>query len=553
MIATMAKLLRALSPDESRMTAYLLSGRVGPSFSAPEFGLAQKLVEQAIAQACEAPVARIARMVGASGDLGSVAAALIDWHGSRPSVADVFNSLVAIAAAHGDGAQKAKIHELVRLLSRVCPVEGKYVVRTILGTHRIGVAEKTFLHALAEAFGEPVRDRTLLEQAYNCLSDLGEVAYRAARYGPASLQRVKPLIGVPVRMMLASRVADLDDVPNHLKGELFAEYKYDGERTQIHKNAHGRIAIFSRRLENITGQYPEIVAHVQRNLHARTAIIEGEAVAVDRRTKKMLPFQVVMRRKRKHDIERLQKEIPVAVFLFDCLYLDGTSLLSAPLSKRKNLLMKHMKTDAVTCIGTFIRTDEMSAVERYFHDAVARGAEGVVIKGASTRYEAGERGWSWIKFKREYQKDLADTFDVVIVGALYGKGSRAGSYGSILVAAYDPKTNKYYSFTKVGAGLDARLLARLPKMMAPYVIPRKHRLLETTMKMNVWFEPAKVIEIMGADLTVSPVHTVARDKVKSGGIALRFPRFVRMRDDKSPEQTTSVPEIWRMYRSGRAK
>src|SRR6516165_8503693 len=258
----------------------------------------------------------------------------------------------------------------------------------------------------------------------------------------------------------------------------FVEYKYDGERVQIHKDVRGRMTIFSRRLENITHQYPEVIAHVCKNLNAKTAILEGEVVAINPKTRNLLPFQIVMQRKRKHNIEHYQKEVPVALFLFDILVLNGRDLLSTPLSNRKQLLIKHIDTDASVRIGTFIRTEEMSEAERYFHEAVSQGAEGVVIKGVASPYQAGHRGWHWIKFKKEYEKGLADTFDVVIIGALYGKGARAGTFGSVLVAAFDPTTNKYYSFTKVGAGLTEELLRRLPSLLKPYQIPAKHRLVD---------------------------------------------------------------------------
>lgn len=188
-------------------------------------------------------------------------------------------------------------------------------------------------------------------------------------------------------------------------------------------------------------------------------------------------------------------------------------------------------------------------VERYFREAVAYGAEGVVIKAATGPYQAGKRGWLRIKFKREYQKQVADTFDLVVVGAPRGKGYRAGTYGSLLLASFDPATNKYYTLTKVGAGFSDQLLRSLPKVLTPYVVREKHRLVETGMRANVWFEPVNVVEIAGTELTVSPVHTVARRLLKRGGLALRFPRFVRIRDDKAAEQATSVGEIYDIYRS----
>ena len=547
MIEILARFLPKLSPQQIRIAAYLLSGKVGPSFSTPEFGMAEKLVTRAVSLAFGVPLAHIMRLAVKSGDMGAVAEQFAETRGKSLQIADVFDFLTQIANTTGSGAQKSKIRKLAALLQRATAEEAKYIVRTVLGIHRIGVAEATFLRGLSKAFGGSKKETIDLDRAYNILSDLGEVAFRAAHSGLRSLGRVEPKLGVPIRMMLATRVEDLAEVPLHLKGEMFVEYKYDGERAQIHKDSGGDMRIFSRRLEDITYQYPEVIAHAQKGLKARTAIIEGEVVAVDRKTKMLLPFQIVMKRKRKHEIKRYQKEVPVAIFLFDILYLNGRNVLSTPLSDRKRLLKEHMKVDSVVNIGTFIRTQKITDAERYFNEATSRGAEGVVIKAALSPYQAGHRGWGWIKFKKEYKRELADTFDVVIVGALHGRGSRAGSYGSVLAAAFDPKTNKYYSFTKVGAGLTERLVTDLPGMLKPYVIPRKHRLVETSMEMDVWFEPAKVIEISGADLTISPVHTVARDKVKKGGIALRFPRLLRLRDDKTAQQATSVQELWEMY------
>lgn len=547
MIEILARFLPKLSPQEARMIAYLLSGKVGPSFSAPEFGMAEKMIVRAIAQAFDVPATRVTSLVVKLGDLGAVAERLSLRRGVGLAIADVFEHLAQIATTSGIGSQQGKIDRLARLLQRTGALEARYIIRAISGTHRIGVAEMTFLHALTRAVGGTKRDKPVLEHAYNVLSDLGEVAFRALSGGLTSLKRVAPKPSIPVRMMLATRVEDLDEVPLHLTGPLFVEYKYDGERVQIHKGAHDEMRMFSRRLEEITHQYPEVLTRLRKNLTARSAIIEGEVVAIDPKTKHLLPFQVVMQRKRKLKIERYQKQVPVAFFAFDLLYLNGKSLLQTPLSERKRLLAAHLNSDAKAQIGDFVQTDVMSDAERYFHQAIARGAEGVVIKGAASPYQAGHRGWYWIKFKKEYEKELADTFDLAIVGALYGKGYRAGSYGSVLAAAFDPKTNKYYSLTKVGAGITDALLRTLPKMLKPYVIPHKHRLVETNMKMDMWFEPVLVIEISGADLTVSPVHTVAQNKLKKGGIALRFPRLLRIRPDKTAEQATTVQEIWNMY------
>ncbi len=547
MTSMLARFLPALSPEEVRMTAYFLAGRIGPSFSAPEIGIGQVSAARAVAESSGQGIANVRKLIAATGDVGTAAETLITRRSCGLMIGQVFRAIKAIAYAKGSGAQQAKVKRLAELLSRASGLEAKYIVRTVLGTYRIGVAEMTFLSGLAQAFAGKRDQKTVLENAYNVLSDLGEVAYRAARYGVAALKQARPVPGIPVRMMLATRVEDLDEVPLHIPGEMFVEFKYDGERIQIHKNTRGEIYAFSRRLENITHQYPEVIVDIRAALKATTAIVEGEVVAIDRQTGKLQPFQLLMRRKRKYGIERYQREIPVALFLFDLLSLNGKNLLAAPLVERKELLAKHLKSSRTAHIGTFIRSSDMTDAKRYFHEAIKQGAEGIVIKGAASPYQAAHRGWHWIKFKREYEKQLADTFDVVVVGALYGKGARAGTFGSILVAAFDPKTNRHYSFTKVGAGFTEKMLHHMSSSLKPYQRPSKHRLVDADMAMDIWLDPVKVIEIRGADLTISPVHTVASTGSKSGGIAIRFPRFLRLRDDKEPEQATTVREIWQMY------
>ena len=372
-----------------------------------------------------------------------------------------------------------------------------------------------------------------------------------ARSGLAGIRRVVPAPGRPVRMMLASRVQDLDEVPTHMRGQMFIEYKY--ERVKIHRDGKGNVHAFSRRLERITHQYPEIVDAVLKSGVPRNTILEGEIVAFDLKTEHLLPFQTFMQRRRKHNVSINVKKVPIALFAFDLLRVKNRNLLGEPLSRRRKLLESCVKPSRLIRWSQYNVGSNMAVIESSFHKALAFGAEGVVIKAAGGPYQAGKRGWLWIKFKREYQKQLADTFDLVVVGAIRGKGYRAGSYRSLLHASFDPATNLYYSLTKVGAGFSDKTLRSFPELFRPYVIRDKHRLVETRMAADVWFEPVKVVEVAGADLTVSPVHTVAQSLVRRGGLALRFPRFIRFRDDKTAEQATSVREIYDMYRTATQK
>jgi DNA ligase-1 len=550
LVTVLATFLSRLSPDEARAVAYLLRGEVAAPFESLEIGMAERMALRAVAEVYGTSEQRLEKLLAKAGDLGTAAQSLAGGkRGRRITIVDMFGQLQKIARISGKGSQQQKSARLAQLLSGASGIEAKYILRSVLGTHRIGVADMTFLRALAKAYTGNTENRRSAEAAYNVLSDLGEVSRRMARSGLTGLKRLAPVPGTPVRMMLASRVQNLDDVARHLRGEMFVEFKYDGERMQIHVDEKRRLHAFSRRLERIRHQYPEIVAALAKSSVPNNTIIEGEIVAFDAKTNHLLPFQRLMQRRRKHEIQAYIKKVPIAFFVFDLLLLKNRNLLGELLSVRRRLLEKCIKPSRLIRLSRYTVSTSVAGIERIFREALACGAEGVVIKAASGPYQAGKRGWLWIKFKREYQKQLADTFDLVVVGAFHGKGYRAGSYGSLLLASFDPATNKYYTLTKVGAGFSDQVLRSLPKILKPYVIREKHRLVETRMKADAWFEPVKVVEIAGAEFTVSPVHTVAHHLLKRGGLALRFPRFVRFRDDKTAEQATSVREIYDIYRS----
>jgi DNA ligase 1 len=494
---------------------------------------------------------RLKKLLAKAGDLGTAAQSLAGGKRGHPiTILSVFGQLRKIARISGKNSQQKKCARLTKLLSGASGIEAKYILRTVLGAHRIGVADMTFLRALAKAYTGSTENRRSIEAAYNVLSDLGEVSRRMARSGMTGLKQTAPVPGTPVRMMLASRVQSLDDVGRHLRGEMFVEFKYDGERVQIHVDGKRRPHAFSRRLERITHQYPEIVEALVKSSVPNNTIIEGEIVALDAKTNRLLPFQTLMQRRRKREVDSYVQKVPIALFVFDLLLVKNRNLLGEPLSVRRSLLENYIKPSRLICLSKYTLSASIARIERCFREALTSGAEGVVIKAATGPYQAGKRGWLWIKFKREYQKQLADTFDLVVVGALHGKGHRTGSYGSLLLASFDPATNKYYTLTRVGAGFSDQLLWSLPNLLKPYVIREKHRLVETKVRADVWFEPVKVVEIAGAELTVSPVHTVADHLLKRGGLSLRFPRFVRFRDDKTAEQATSVREIYNIYRFG---
>ncbi len=550
MIDILADFFPKISPEEAKISAYLLRGEIAPPYEGVEMGLANKMVIRAIALSQGETSSKIEDLCNKRGDLGLVVEDLrLNEKGKGLKIKEIFERLKAIADLSGGGSQEKKINSLAELLSKSSGREGKYIVRTILGILRLGVGEMTFLYGLAKAFSGNKKNKELLEYAFNVLSDLGEVAYAVSKFGIKKILEIEPKVGVPIRMMLSSRVDALEEIKKHIAGKVSVEDKYDGERIQAHIKKDGEIVLFSRRQENITHQYPDVIESLKKSFHGKEVIIEGEVVPFDENHKKSMPFQVLMSRRRKHGIEEYAKKIPVRYFLFDLLYLDNKNFLKETLEKRKNTLKRHFNKTKSIDFAEYVITDELSVIEKRFGDSIKRGNEGIMVKDYSGIYQAGTRGWLWIKFKKEYKEELADTFDLVAVGALYGTGRRARTYGSLLAAAFDPKTNKYYSFTKVGTGLTDEVLAQLPKMFEKYKLKKKHKLVETEMKVDVWFEPKIVMEVSGAEITVSPVHPVAKDKIKRGGLALRFPIFLRWRKNKSAEEATTVEEIYDLYKN----
>ena len=546
----LAKFLKETTPQEAKITAYLLQGKLGPSFKAPEFGLARKMIQRAIWARKTVSSQELESWFAELGDWGKVAEKVREKEGGEGKgleIEEVFQRLERIALVSGPGSQEEKLRLLNELLSDLYPLEARYVIRTVLGTLRLGVGDMTFLYALSLAKTGVPDYKEKLEKAFNLLSDLGEVARVFFEEGIEAIEKIKPKAGWPIVMMAAQRIQDLEELPEHIPGEVLAEYKYDGERVQAHRTKEGEVVLFSRRHENITHQYPEIVKTLKENFPEKELIIEGEAVAVDPKTQKLLPFQTLMRRRRKYEVHLFAKEIPVKFFVFDILLWEGESLLEKPLKERLELLKEKVPEVGVIQNPIRLTTEDLGELEEFFRKAVEEGAEGLMLKNLEGIYRAGARGWLWIKYKKDYTEELSDTFDLVVVGALWGRGKRAGTYGSLLLASFDPETNKFYSFTKVGAGFTDEDLANLRKILDPYRIDQKHHLVETEMEMEVWFEPVKVMEVRGAEITISPVHTVAKDKIKEGGLALRFPRFVRWREDKDPQQTTTPQEIYQIY------
>jgi DNA ligase-1 len=350
--------------------------------------------------------------------------------------------------------------------------------------------------------------------------------------------------------MAAQRLSSTEEVLAKLGGTCSAEYKYDGIRVQAHRTADGTIELFTRRMERVATQFPDVVALLDAGLHPREAILEGEVVAFDPVSAELRPFHEVIYRRRKHGIAEAVDDVPVSVFCFDLLYADGEDLTRLAYADRRERLAAAVTTSDRLRLTTASPASDVPTLEAMFQQAVADGCEGLVCKSPGAPYQAGARGWSWIKLKRDYRTELSDTMDLVVVGALYGRGRRTGVYGALLLAAYDDTADVFHTVTRCGAGFSDADLAALPGRLAPLARAERPARVVAQRHPDVWFEPGLVLEILAAELTPSPNYTAGREAADGSGLALRFPRFTgRWRDDKAPEDATTTAELRQLYRA----
>jgi len=564
MTALLVQLFRKTPAEVIDKVVYLMQGKLYPDWMGmPELGIGERLIIRAISMATGFSDSVVEKEFKRLGDLGKAAeilkakkrqAALTAFFGIgvvKPlTVTRVYSTLDKIAKTSGPGSIDLKVKLLGGLLQDATAEEAKYLVRIVEGRLRLGVAEATMMDALAIVYGKTKLARPVIERAYNLCSDLGYVAKVLAEKGVEALKTMTVTVGRPIRPMLAERLSSPREILMKTGGKVLAEYKYDGERAQIHKKGD-RIWIFSRRLENITHQYPDVQDFARKHIKANEAIVEGEIVCIDPDTGELRPFQELMRRRRKHDIHVAMKEYPVSVFLFDLLYADGVDYTQKPIIERREKLKSIIEESDRFRLAEAIVTDNPDEIEEFFLKAIESGCEGIVAKAIHQNaiYQAGARGWLWIKYKRDYKSEMMDTVDLVAIGAFHGKGRRAGTYGALLMAAYDPEADMFRTVCKVGSGFTDEVLEKLPEMFKDLIIDHKHPRVDSKMEADIWFVPQIVAEVIGAEITLSPIHTCYWGKVKPGaGLAIRFPRFIRWRPDKGPEDATTVHEILEMYR-----
>lgn len=561
-IEIFSEVLKLAEPSELAKIMALTIGKLHPDWKGePEIGIAEKMAIQVLATAASVSESNVSKKLEKLGDIGLAAETLLSesaqasLFAEEPTVEYVYNALDETSKMVGSGSSKLKISKLSGLLTEVSPLGARYILRTVTGDLRLGLGVMMIIESLSLAYTGTRDNKSDIENAFNVNSDLGEVARCLAEGGMDAIRSTSVQVGRPIRMMAAKKLTDSTEILEKAGSRALVEYKYDGERVQIHKDGDD-ISIFSRRHEEISSQYPDVVEYVISNVDASKCVIEAECVAIDPETGKLRPFQELMRRRRKTGIDEMAKEVPVALYFFDLLYLDGKDITKLPMLERRSLLEKIVKvTDRVSLtVGEVI--DDPERLDSAFMEAIDLGLEGVIAKAVheDSGYQAGSRSWLWIKLKASYKEGMSDSIDVVIVGALHGRGKRKGLYGAILASAYDVESDTYPTVCKIGTGFTDEMLSEFKERLEQHRIESKDPKIVSEIEADVWFKPVEVIEVLGDEITISPIHPAARGLVSEGGLAIRFPRFTgRWREDKGPTQATTVDELVEMFERQRVR
>ena len=534
---------------------YLLQGIIRPNFEGVELGIAEKLAIRAISKSSGLSIKKIEDDYRKVGDLGLTASNILKLKTQTTFTAEkitlerVYETLFKIAKLEGKGSQDLKMKHISSLLNDATPLEAKFVLKILLGTLRLGVAENTVMDALAIAFTGKKENKERIENAYNVSSDLGKVSQMVATNGIDGIKKFKISLFSPIRPMLADRVKSEKEAIKKMPELFSAEYKLDGERVQIHKQAN-KIILFSRRLENITQYYPDIVENIGKSLNVHEGIFEAEIVPINENTGEFLPFQELMHRRRKYKLEQAVSQYPITVNFFDVLYFDNKDCLNLEYSERRKILEKLVNEDNFSKLVPMLFVKNENEIEDFLENSINAGCEGLMLKTPSAPYRAGTRGSNWLKLKREYRNELGDSLDLIVIGAYFGRGRRTGLYGTLLLGTYNPEQDNFPSICKVGTGFTDESLDQLYQILSNNVTLKKNSRIISEMEADVWLEPELVLEIVASEITLSPIHKTGLDLIrKNSGFALRFPKFTgKIRYEKAVEDASTVEEVLTLYK-----
>jgi DNA ligase-1 len=548
-------LIKEIPEEVISKAVYLIQGKLRPNFEGVELGIAEKIVMKAMSKSSGISLKKIESDYNKGGDLGQTAENILQqkiqttFSSETITLERVYETLLKIANLEGKGSQVMKMRYISSILNDATPQEAKFILKILLGTLRLGIAENTVMDALAIAFTGGKENREIVENAYNVSSDLGKVAQVVSTGGIEQIRKFQIQLFNPIRPMLADRIKSGEDTVKKFQDDFAAEYKLDGERAQIHKQKD-TIMIFSRSLENITSYYPDIVEKISRLIISDDVILEAEVVAMNTNSGDFLPFQELMHRRRKYEIGEAVTKYPITVNFFDVLVSDGKNCMEMEYVERRKLLERIIKEDDFARLIPMSIINNEEQVLEVLENSINSGCEGLMLKHLNSTYRAGIRGSNWLKLKREYQNDLGDSLDLVVVGAFFGKGRRTGKYGTLLLATYNDEEDVFPSICKVGTGFSDESLDQLYQILSPKVTLKKNPRIISEMEADVWFEPELVIEIVASEITQSPIHKTAADKIKADtGLALRFPKFTgKIRTEKNSEDASTDEEVIALYK-----
>lgn len=539
----LADLFSKTSKEEIDKTVYLLHGQLLPGFRGIELNLAEKMMVRAIALAFGRSIEKVTASFKRLGDLGNVSQELCKNKDKGLSVVNVYDSLMDIAEEAGQGSQERKVRKMANLMSSLDATSCRFIARIPVGRLRLGFSDMTILDGLSVMLKGDKSARSQIEAAFNVTADIGYITRLVKEKGISGLKHIKPVPGTPIRPSLAERLPSVEKILEKVGDSVYVEPKYDGFRAQVHIFKEGKekiVRIFSRNLENTTEMFPDLV-EAAKNINVSQAIFDAEAIGYDAARDKFLPFQETVQRKRKHGISDAVLRLPLKLFVFDILFLEGKSLLTTPFRERRKILEKINLGGKLIALTRQEETGSAQRIRDLIKNYLSEGLEGALIKKTDAVYKAGGRGFHWVKYKKTTEEGVADTIDCLVMGIYKGKGKRAGfGAGAFLVGVGDKE--KFKTVSKIGTGLTDeqwREMDRRATKLKVGKMPLEYEV-SNNLKVDAWTTPSLVVEILADEITKSPLH--------SAGLALRFPRLIRFRDEKSPQQATSLEELTKLYK-----